>query len=101
MNNNILYNTNFENIDTVKQLVPLFKALHNLLITKKFLNVDIFLESLDVQHMSIVTMVGFLRVSSTFKTELSNWNIFLKQVNTELINRNVCPEKKLNGLLNI
>ncbi len=90
---------NLKTIDNPKVLLPFYKNIRSLMLKGNFQAFNILLNSIQISDTSEVLMIGLLRLTNPWKSQVSSWKSFLNKVNIELSKRGHSSEKLLYGLL--
>jgi len=90
---------NLKTIDNPKILLPYYKNIRSLMLKDDFQAFNILLNSIRISDTSEVLMIGLLRLTNPWKSQISSWKSFLNRANIELDKRGHISEKLLYGLL--
>ena len=86
-------------IDNPKILLPYYKNIRELMLKGDFQSFNFLLNSIQISDTSEVLMIGLLRLTNPWKSQISSWKSFLNRANIELDKRGHISEKLLYGLL--
>lgn len=92
------FRTAFELTD-VKSLLPYYKKINSLITNREFETCDNFLQQVQVIDLSDVLLVGLLRLTNTWKSELPAWNGLLMRSRKEIKRRKNDSDVLLKGLI--
>lgn len=82
----------------VKSLLPYYKKINDLIANREFDTCDSFLQQVRTGELSDVLLVGLLRLTNSWKSELPAWNGLLERSRKEIKNRGHDSEILLKGL---
>lgn len=86
------------NLTNVKSLLPYYKEINALITTKEFETCDNFLQHVRTAELSDVLLVGLLRLTNNWKSELPAWNGLLVRSRKEIESRGNDSDMLLKGL---
>ncbi len=86
-------------LTNVKSLLPYYKEINSLVTNKKFEMCDDFLRQIRTGDLSDVLLVGLLRLTSSWKSELPSWSGLLAQSRKEIKKRGNDSDMLLKGLV--
>ena len=85
-------------LNDVASLLPFYKEINLLLARKDFVLCDSFLRQQRTEDLSDTLLVGLLRLTSSWKSQLPSWEALLDRANDELVKRGYDNQALLNGL---
>jgi hypothetical protein len=85
-------------LTNVKSLLPYYKEISDLIANKEFESCDDFLGQVRAAELSDVLLVGLLRLTKTWRSELPSWNGLLVQSRKDIENRGKESDVLLKGL---
>lgn len=85
-------------LTNVKSLLPYYKEINDLIKNKEFESCDDFLGQVRAAELSDVLLVGLLRLTNTWRSELPSWNGLLVQSRKEIEIRGKDSNILLKGL---
>jgi len=92
-------NHDLTKINDSSKLFPLYIDIHKELVENNFETINIFLKSIDLTEITVLSMVGILRITYSWRDNLSYWKTLLENTINELKNRNEDYKSLLAGLL--
>jgi hypothetical protein len=93
---NFLQNASY--LNDVKSLLPYYAEINNLIAHRQFDICNDFLSYVRVEELSDILLVGLLRLTSSWKNELSYWTTLFDNAKQELVNRGHDSNLLLKGL---
>lgn len=85
-------------LNSPKQLLPYYKNINRLIYSKQFALCDLFLSKIKSSQLSNVLLVGIVRMTSQFKSDLPSWQILFDDVVAEIEKRELNSAELLRGL---
>jgi len=86
-------------LNSVKALVPYYKEINKLLNQKNFALCDTFLNQVQTNELSDVLLIGLLRLTNNWKSDLPSWSSLLANSGKELERRGHDSKALLTGLV--
>lgn len=90
---------NLKEIKTAEELFPVYKEVHNMLLQKKYEEINNFLKSIDLESSTVLILMGLLRLTYMWQNDLPYWKEHLENVKNELIKREEDYKSILVGLI--
>ena len=90
---------NLNEIKDAKDLYPVYKDVQMMLINKDFEKVNNIFKDIELEKVTILILMGLLRLTYPWKSKLSYWEEHLINVKEELQRRDEDYESILVGLI--
>ena len=84
---------------SVKTLLPYYKKWNDHLINREFDKYSEIMKTMNIEKSSTISQIGILRLSFLFRENISEWDIFVKRVYNNLLERNEDADTILQGLI--
>lgn len=91
--------SNSKGLDNIRALLPYYKGINELLKNDEYEACNSFLRFVKAKDLSDVLLVGLLRLTSSWKDDLPEWNRLLSNVTIEMSSRGKDPQVSLKGLI--
>ena len=90
---------NLSEIKDVKELYPLYKEIHRILMNKEFEEINNIFKNIELEKVTVLILMGLLRLTYPWKANISYWEEHLLNVKEELKRRDKDYNSILVGLI--
>ena len=92
-------NYDLTKINNSSELLPLYIDIHKELIEEDFVSINEFLKGIQLEKITILSMIGILRITYSWRETIPYWSILLENTINELKNRYEDYKSLLIGLI--
>lgn len=86
-------------LNSPQLLLPYYEKIDKLLRNKEFHLCNTFISNINTKKLSDVLLIGLVRLTYAWRSQLPDWNLLLSNVGSELITRGYDKKKVLRGLI--
>jgi len=95
---NFIIKKELKNVETAADLAPHYSELYALLLENRFEVVNSFLQEIDIENSSILVLMGFSRLTSSWRKHIKSWKSYTRAVYDEINRRGENADKIMRGV---